>query len=75
MGASAGYGYTAILIAILGSLNAFQTLVAAYLFAFLDIGAGYMARVVHVHQSIVTVVQSTIVIFFMIAKTLVKRRS
>ncbi|MCC6168010.1 MAG: ABC transporter permease [Caldilineaceae bacterium] len=60
---SPGYGYTAIVVALLGQLNPAAVLAAAVLFAALQVGAGVMESAVGVPSSIVTVVQYLIVIF------------
>ena len=60
---SPGYGYTAIVVALLGQLNPLSVLVAAVLFAALQVGASTMESAVGVPSSIVTVIQYLIVIF------------
>jgi simple sugar transport system permease protein len=60
---SPGYGYTAIVVALLGGLNPLAVLAAAMLFAALQVGASTMESAVGVPSSIVTVVQYLIVIF------------
>lgn len=74
-GLSANYGYTAILIAILGQLNPFGVLVAAVLFAALVIGADFMHRAVGLQPAMVHFIQATIVMFFLIGNAIAKRRS
>jgi general nucleoside transport system permease protein len=60
---SPGYGYTAIVIALLGQLNPLIVLAAAVLFAALQVGASTMESAVGVPSSIVTIVQYLIIIF------------
>ncbi len=60
---SPGYGYTAIVVALLGQLNPPVVLVSAVLFAALQVGASTMESAVGVPSSIVTIVQYLIVIF------------
>jgi simple sugar transport system permease protein len=60
---SPGYGYTAIVVALLGGLNPILVLAAALLFAALQVGASTMESAVGVPSSIVTVIQYLIVIF------------
>ena len=60
---SPGFGYTAIVVALLGQLNPAAVLAAAVLFAALQVGASTMESAVGVPSSIVMVVQYLIVIF------------
>lgn len=60
---SPGYGYTAIVVALLGQTNPTGVLAAAILFAGLQVGASTMESAVGVPSSIVTTVQYLIVIF------------
>lgn len=60
---SPGYGYTAIVVALLGQLNPPGVLAAALLFAALQVGAGTMESAVGVPSSVVTIIQYLIVIF------------
>ena len=60
---SPGYGYTAIVVALLGQTNPSGVLASAFLFAALQVGASTMESAVGVPSSIVTIVQYLIVIF------------
>ncbi|HEX2978658.1 MAG TPA: ABC transporter permease [Anaerolineaceae bacterium] len=60
---SPGYGYTAIVVALLGQTNPTGVLAAAILFAGLQVGASTMESAIGVPSSIVTIVQYLIVIF------------
>ena len=60
---SPGYGYTAIVVALLGQLNPTFVLASAVLFAALQVGASTMESAVGVPSSVVTIVQYLIVIF------------
>jgi simple sugar transport system permease protein len=60
---SPGYGYTAIVVALLGQLNPIAVLLSAILFAALQVGASTMESAVGVPSSVVTIVQYLIVIF------------
>jgi len=60
---SPGYGYTAIVVALLGQLNPIAVLASAILFAALQVGASTMESAVGVPSSVVTIVQYLIVIF------------
>ena len=70
---SIGYGFTAILIAILGQLNPFGVLLAAFFFASLQIGADYMQRAVQLQKALVGFIQATLVLFFLVGTVLAKR--
>ena len=61
---SSGYGYTAIVVALLGQLNPFGILLSAILFGGLSIGASTMETAVGVPASAVSVIQYLIVILF-----------
>jgi general nucleoside transport system permease protein len=67
------YGYTAILVAILGQLNPFGVLAAAFFFASLQIGADYMHRVVNLQKALVGFIQATLVLFYLAGAELSKR--
>jgi general nucleoside transport system permease protein len=60
---SPGYGYTAIVVALLGQLNPLGVLVAAVLFGGLQVGATTMESAIGVPSSVVTVIQYSIVLF------------
>jgi general nucleoside transport system permease protein len=59
---SPGYGYTAIVVALLGQINPLGVLIAAFLFAALQIGASTMESAVHVPSSVITVIQYMVVL-------------
>ncbi len=61
---SPGYGYTAIVVALLGQLNPFGVFLASILFGGLQIGASTMETAVGVPASAVSVIQYLIVILF-----------
>ncbi len=60
---SPGYGYTAIVVALLGQTNPTGVLAAAIMFAGLQVGASTMESAIGVPSSIVTIIQYLIVIF------------
>jgi len=60
---SPGYGYTAIVVALLGQTNPIWVLAAGILFAGLQVGASTMESALGVPSSIATIVQYLIVIF------------
>ena len=59
---SPGYGYTAIVVALLGQTDPIGVLVAALLFAALQIGASTMESAVGVPSSVITVIQYLVVL-------------
>ena len=62
---SPGYGYTAIVVALLGRTNPPAVLLAAILFAGLQVGASTMELAVGVPSSIATIIQYLIVLLIM----------
>jgi simple sugar transport system permease protein len=62
---SPGYGYTAIVVALLGRTNPPAVLIAAILFAGLQVGASTMESAVGVPSSIATIIQYLIVLLIM----------
>jgi len=72
-GISPGYGYTGIVVALLGRLHPGGILIASLLFAFLEIGAGSMQRAVGIPSSLVSVIEALIVIFILGSEILEKK--
>ncbi|MCX5569084.1 ABC transporter permease [Kaistia nematophila] len=62
---SPGFGYTAIIIALLGQTNPFGVLAAAFLFAALQIGATTMESAAGVPGTLTTVIQGLVVLFLL----------
>ncbi len=62
---SSGYGYTGIVVALLGQLNPVGVLLAAILFGALQVGASSMETVLKIPSSAVTMIQYLIVIIFL----------
>ena len=62
---SPGYGYTAIVVALLGRTNPPAVLISAILFAGLQVGASTMESGVGVPSSIATIIQYLIVLLIM----------
>ena len=60
---SPGYGYTAIMVALLGQTNPLGALAAAFLFAALEVGATTMEAAAHVPSTIATFIQGLVVLF------------
>ncbi len=61
---SSGYGYTGIVVALLGQLNPIGVLLAAILFGALQVGASSMETMVGIPSSAVSMIQYLIVIIF-----------
>jgi ABC-type uncharacterized transport system permease subunit len=62
---SPGYGYTAIIVALLGRTNPIGVLAAAALFAALQIGSTTMESAVGVPSSLTTIIQALVVLFLL----------
>ena len=60
---SPGYGYTAIIVALLGNTNPLGVLLAAVLFAALQIGSSTMESAVGVPGALTTIIQALVVLF------------
>ena len=61
-GISPGYGFTAIVVALLGRLHPFGVVAAAYLFASLSVGADMMQKIVQVPIALARVIQGLVVL-------------
>ncbi len=72
-GISPGYGYTAIIIALLGRLHPAGVVISAIAFASLEIGAGFMQRTTGIPSSLVSVIESMMVIFILGSEILEKK--
>ncbi len=68
---SPGYGYTAILVAILGKLNPLAVVIVSFLFSSLLVG-GYAAQTIGVPAAIVSMLQGAI-LFFVLAGEFIAR--
>ncbi len=62
-GLSPGYGYTAIVVALLGGISPFGVLAAAIVFAALQVGATTMESAAGVPGTLCTVIQGLVVLF------------
>jgi len=78
---SPGYGYTAIIVALLGQTNPVGVLAAAFLFAALQIGATTMESAAGVPSTLAIVIQGLVVLFLigraappMLRKMLARRK-
>jgi len=67
-----GYGYTAIVVALLGKRNPVFIAVAAFLFASLNMGANAMQRAVGTPSMLASLIQGVVVFFWMISEYMVK---
>ena len=71
-GISGDYGFTGILVALLGRLNPFGVLVAAFFFAALSIGAQSMHGVFGLPIALAQVIQALVVLFILGADALAR---
>lgn len=71
---SPGYGYTGIIVALLGQTNPLGVLAAAGLFAALQIGSRTMESAVGVPGALTTVIQALVVLFLIGQNALANRR-
>jgi simple sugar transport system permease protein len=62
-GISPGYGFIAIVVALLGRLHPFGVVAAAYLFASLSVGADMMQKIVQIPIALSRVIQGLVVLF------------
>lgn len=62
---SSGYGYTGIVVALLGQLNPIGVLLAAILFGALQVGASSLETALKIPSSAVSMIQYLIVIIFL----------
>jgi general nucleoside transport system permease protein len=74
-GISGGFGFTAILVALLGRLNPVGVLIAAVFFAVLNNGAEAMSISANVPVAIATVIQALVVLFMLGGDALARRLS
>lgn len=75
VGISPGYGYTAIVVALLGKLNPIGVMLAAYLFAVLVIGADSMQRILGIPVTIVVAIQALVILFVLGSEAFSRRRA
>jgi len=66
---SPGYGYTAIMVALLGATNPLVVFVAAIFFAALQIGATTMESAVGAPSALTTIIQALVVLFLLARST------
>lgn len=70
-GISPGYGYTAILVAVLAKLNPLAVVLVSFLFGGLLVG-GYTAQTIGVSMAIVYILQGTIIFFVLAGEAIAK---
>jgi general nucleoside transport system permease protein len=69
-GMSAGFGFTAIVAALLGRLQAVGTLIASFGFAALVVGGDSMQRVAKIESSTVFVIEGLILLFLLAGRVI-----
>lgn len=73
-GISPGFGFTAIVVALLGQLNPFGAVLSSFFFASLVIGADAMQRVVGLPVALTEVIQALVVLFVLASEYMRRRR-
>jgi len=73
-GFSAGYGFTGILVALLGRLNPVGVAAASFLFSSLSVGANNMQRILKIPSSIAGIIQSIVVLLVLGTQVLLEYR-
>ncbi len=73
-GISPGYGFTGIVVALLGKLNPIGITIASLLFAGLIVGADAMQREANLPVALVFIIQGLVVLFFLTAEFLGERK-
>jgi ABC-type uncharacterized transport system permease subunit len=71
---SPGFGYTGIVVALLARLNPIWAVVVAYLLAALTVGAGGMQRAIGVPVSLVTIMESILILIVLATGILDRNR-
>jgi general nucleoside transport system permease protein len=72
---SPGYGYTAIAVALLAGLDPWRVIVAAFLFAALEAGAGAMQRDAGVPSTLVAVIEALLILGVVAVQAIRVRRA
>lgn len=65
---SPGYGFTAVVVALLGNLNPMAVFVSGFFFAAMTVGANEMQRSVAIPTSLISVIQGLIVFFVLVSE-------
>jgi simple sugar transport system permease protein len=71
-GISPGYGYTAIVVALLGRLNPFSVILAAFFVSGLLVGGDAMQRAMGAPTALVDIVTMLILIFMLAGDTFMR---
>lgn len=66
---SPGYGFTAVVVALLGNLNPLAVFISGFFFAAMTVGANEMQRSAAIPTSLISVIQGLIVFFVLISET------
>jgi simple sugar transport system permease protein len=70
---SPGYGYTAIIISILGRGSPWGVLLASFLFAVLSVGADGMRRTMGIPVAVAIIIQALVLLFALGSQILERR--
>jgi simple sugar transport system permease protein len=73
-GISSGYGYTGIVVALLGKLNPYATVLAGIFFAALAVGMEAMQRSLGTPFALIASIQGLVVLMMLLADVLVEYR-
>jgi ABC-type uncharacterized transport system permease subunit len=73
-GISSGYGYTGIVVALLGKLNPFGAILASIFFAALAVGAEAMKRSVGTPSALVSSIEGLVIMLMLLSDLLVQYR-
>ena len=65
---SPGYGFTAVVVALLGNLNPLAVFVSGFFFVAMTVGANEMQRSAAIPTSLISVIQGLIVFFVLISE-------
>lgn len=69
-GLTTTYGYTAVVVALMGKMNPFATIISAFLFSALLVGADSMQRTAGISSTLVYVIQGLVIITVLVAEIL-----
>jgi simple sugar transport system permease protein len=73
-GISSGYGYTGIVVALLGKLNPFGTIVASIFFAALAVGMEAMQRSLGTPFALISSIQGLVVLLMLLSDVVIEYR-
>jgi len=69
-GLTTTYGYTAVMVALMGKLNPYGTIASAFLFSALIVGGDSMQRAAGISSTLVSVLQGLVIITVIVAEIL-----